>query len=776
MAERFQHLDIARAERTNERRRPRGFGGGPPSDPKAHGKRLARELEEKTNPSEEEIPGFDPRRLLKLTIEGIQPQDLEKIPGLKVVSEESGKKITILFATADGLAEFKKRLDQVAATGGATRKEILWAIQRFDDVSPEDRTGPALTSFSPPKDEAFSVDVELWPLDLIPERTRMLENFREWCRTEAINILDEVNNSAIVLLRVQLRTEGLARVLKMRDVRTVDLPPRYQLDFTLLRIDSSELPSPEPPADGAPGVVLLDSGIATNHPLFENSIGDAQGFSDSGDAEDFTGHGTHIGGLALYGSIEEGLAASSLSAECWLFSGRISDSPLGDPSSLLEKRIEEAVVYFTENYGCRVFNLSFGDESRVYQDGHVDRLAATLDALSREYGVLFIVSAGNFRGTDSEPKRWRGDYPEYLLRDSARLIDPAPALNALTIGSLARHEGSHMAIRYPKDPAYQPVARRGEPSPFSRSGPGPRGAIKPELVEYGGNFYVDTRQSPDVRSPGTELGEVSTSFEFATGNLFAVDLGTSQAAGKVSNLAGRLLAEYPTASANLLRALLVAHAEVPEATLGLLSGDPKKVTRLVGYGVPRLEESRFSSENRVTMVAEERIGAERHHFYEVPMPDDFFAAPARRQRRISVALSHMPRVRRTRIDYKETALQFRIVRAQSIEDVTQAYRRLKKNEVEEPIPETQGFFPSPNYRKGGTVQAASKRLKQVNRGADQKPYFVVVTSQQTDWASDDTEEPYALVIVIEDQSEAEVQLYSQVRALLRARAQARSRT
>jgi len=48
------------------------------------------------------------------------------------------------------------------------------------------------------------------------------------------------------------------------------------------------------------------------------------------------------------------------------------------------------------------------------------------------------VSAGNFKAPKNCPQDWRGDI-DYSSRTMRRIIDPAPALNVLTVGSLARH-------------------------------------------------------------------------------------------------------------------------------------------------------------------------------------------------------------------------------------------------------------------------------------------------------------------------------------------------
>jgi subtilase family protein len=116
----------------------------------------------------------------------------------------------------------------------------------------------------------------------------------------------------------------------------------------------------------------------------------------------------------------------------------------------------------------------------------------------------------------------------------------------------------------------QPIARRDQPSPFTRRGPSVGGAIKPELMAYGGNWAVNERTA-NRWTIKRGLGELSTCMDFAGGRLLAEDIGTSFAAPAVAHLAARILIDHPNASANLLRALLVAHARWTEAEETLLA-------------------------------------------------------------------------------------------------------------------------------------------------------------------------------------------------------------
>ncbi|MBE0616400.1 MAG: S8 family peptidase, partial [Proteobacteria bacterium] len=540
-----------------------------------------------------EEPGFDPRLLLKVEVVGASPEDFEAIGGLRVVSQEA-RSLVLLFATEAGLADFRHRLDQVAAGRRPTRQDLLFAVKGVSGWTRADRTGPALGREGVPPDGAFLVDVELWPLEQGRERAQMLGHFDRWCEEHGVAILDKVNQRAVILKRLRLESGPLGRLLELRDVRLVDLPPRYQLDVRLTHLPLATIGEVPPPPEDAEGVAVLDSGIAANHPVLGPAVGDAQSFLPELGPEDECGHGTMVAGLALYGDVATRAETGRFVPELRLFSGRICDARNENDTGFVENHVVEAVRYFREHYGCRVFNLSFGDLRRPYTGGHVRGLAAILDSLAREQGVLFTVAAGNFAGSDEGPTDWRREYPEYLLHEDARLIDPAPALNVLTVGSLARYEVPRMGQRFPHDVGYQAIARADAPSPFSRSGPGPGGAIKPDVAEYGGNWHVEARARPDTARGSSDLGELSTWHAFVGGNLFGQDSGTSFAAPRVAHGAPHVFRLYPDASPDLVRALIVAHARQPPAALDAVGHDRAKALRLIGYGAPDWDAVRYS--------------------------------------------------------------------------------------------------------------------------------------------------------------------------------------
>ena len=450
-----------------------------------------------------EIGGFDARLLLRVHLRNdVSTLALDEIDGVTVVSQEE-KSVLLAFATVAALATFEQRLVSLADTGTATKKELLFAIEDFSRWTPENRMGKALLEQGFPERDSFLLDVELWPLENPQERQRILEVFISWARAQQIEVLDTLMQPSLILVRVSSSLVNAKLMLEYRDARTVDLPPRTSLGWDVLLADINQFPDVTAPSPNAPKVVVLDSGIAQGHPLLAPAIGDAQGFTLPGRSaadDSSAGHGTFVSGIALYGDVAASIRSGSFVPQLQLFSGRVFNEDGQDQTRFVEKAVEEAVRYFREAYQCRVFNLSYGDRNKVYDGKHVRGLAYTLDRLTRDLDVLFVVSTGNLL-QDQLPENPTALYPDYLLTAESRLIDPAPALNAITVGGIAVLDQTNEAQRSEHVIEDVPIARIGQPSPFTRAGFSVGKAIKPDFVEDAGNLaYVPSRRS--VRHQG----------------------------------------------------------------------------------------------------------------------------------------------------------------------------------------------------------------------------------------------------------------------------------
>jgi len=769
----YEHLRLEKESPVTDRHRQRGFGAQAPADPRGHGGALLQSFravrEEAAN---EDLGGFDDRKLLKIRLRAGERQlpDFNFIDGLEVVSQEDHE-VVLAFATETALNLVEQRLATLARDGQVTRKELLFVIDAFEHWTPQDRTGAALAHEGFPESETFVLDVELWPQDMPARRQSTLASFTAFAEAQHAEILDQVNTASLLMVRVRCNREAAEQILRYRDARTVDLPPRWGLSVGTVTADLNRFPQPLHPGEDAPRVAVLDSGLVTGQPLLDPAVGHAQGYvlPHRSPDDDDPWHGTSVAGLALYGDIEAAIAAGAFIPSLFLVSGRVFNHDGNDQTEFVENAVERAVRDLHAEFGCRVFNLSYGDLNKIYDGGHVRGLAYTLDRLSRELGVLFVVSTGNLTLNDL-PADPIAEFPGYLLHDQARLIDPATALNAITVGGIARHEATRNAQRYQHAVEDRPIARKGHPYPLTRSGPSINGAIKPDFVEHAGNLAV-RRNGNGTIDQG--LGVVTTNGGFAGGFPFREVAGTSFAAPAVAHRAAKLLRSVPDASHNLLRALLGAHAGWPAPSVPLLNPNDnaegrEKLTRLVGYGCINDGALEQSLDNVVSLICEEQIGNDRCQFYAVPIPDEFWDG-GRRTREVTVALAYSPVVRTTRLDYRMTRLKFSLVVANNLDEVAAAFQRNR----DEGMPERgNNRWLSGEARQAGTLQVSRWTFKQRPRGQ----LFIVVTRQDAPWSIvKDDQEPYALCVSIADRDNLDSRLYAQVQALLRARVEQRAR-
>lgn len=784
--QRYLHLELSRLVPAPPRRK--GGSGGVAvrkhDNVQRHGEIIERQLGiVEAAITERKPPQFDPGLMMKLRIQaGTVTEDALRSFGIEVVSEESDETL-IVFVSEDAKQEFLRRLAryQEGQTGRGVSANVFHAIEEIATWSREDRIGRSLRGEAWGGDEIRVVDVELWPRESRQANRRECDQTAEWLTQHGGEVWDQFASDSVVMLRVRLTGALLDEVLELETVRCVDLPPALHFEAADYDVELRDLTISGPDDEDGTAVAVLDSGIISGHPLIEQAVGEEISFVGGGDPSDVTGHGTGVAGFALYGDVERCLEQRQFATSLRIHSGKVLTG-LDNvyDRRLIASQVTEAVNYFCDELGCRIFNISFGDMQQPYDGRHVKGLAAVLDELARAKGVLFVVSAGNFRGTEEVPNSWREDYPGYLFTRAAKIIDPATALNALTVGSLARYDQDRNAARWPRDVNHQPIARADELSPFTRTGPGPNGSIKPDLVEYGGNVAIDLRAggAPRFNQPDPNISEIALKHSYAGDRLFIPLIGTSFAAPKVTNLAGRLLYDYPDASANLLRALILLHAKWPETATSLCESQEDPGLELgfysYGYGRPDVEKTIYSLENCVTLVAEEQIGHDQTHFFEIPLPEDFLVA-GKVERSISVALAYCPPCRSTRKAYKGSKISFKIV---SENDLDTLSNRFREGSNLDNIGEWSGFVPGSQLRSRGTALASSKKISVVPGNSPLrhgKRLFIVITHQVEGWAKDlvNEEEPYSLAVALESRGRENVRLYTQIRTRLRQRARAR---
>lgn len=721
---------------------------------------------------------FNPALIIRAQLAGSIDVANWRSAGLQVLSTEPDK-ATILFANDIQLQDFRQKVAAYAQIPPVGQKNPshnwLGLIESMNHWGPTDRIGRKLGKIAIMAEQVYTVDVELWYFDNKEACRQRCAELKQFIKATGQEYLDDHLGSSLCLARVRVNGAVLTQLLNIDAVATVDLPPQPELPIAeVLRLSIDDFDPIPPPPDNAPRICVIDSGLERGHPILGPAVGDTSAIPASlGSSLDYAGHGTMVGGLALYGDFTDGIKSRRFTPELYLFSVRVTnDQGKFDDRMLIVNQMREAIEQMHTTYGCRVFNISLGDPDTILRSQDKPTFWATaLDELAREKDIIIVVSAGNYLIEQSvdDPETLVRNYVQRLLEASARIIDPAMAANVLTVGSLAHSEASYQGTeRYPRDPAYQPVARIDEPSPFTRCGPGFENAIKPELCEYGGNSLWDGRMKRFAKDPG--LGVVSTNHLPVGGSLFRAEYGTSFAAPKVAHQAAKLLGRYPQASANLVRALLVASAEIPKPVADLVgfasAAEKERVLQLCGYGKPNLAHALYSNERRVTLFAEDRIALDHFHIYTVPFPEDFKVIRGRR--RISVTLAFDPPVRRTRRDYIGCRMSFKLFRNAPLDKIIEHYEKLQETpESSTPqrtdAPPEIDLWPGIQVRHAGTVQKGSWTIKR-KPACDEENLFLAVWCENR-WALDTEEmQRYALVVTLEHLDDVDINLYNLIQA------------
>lgn len=797
----------------------RAHGGGRPphrEDRRTHGEGLVDQADEVADSLQERQrsapQGINPLLVFKLQLHpsgNLEEQDLQRM-GLRILARDPRRAI-VVFPDQSTLEELRRRLREYAGLVPDARDYgYLATIEAITELSPADRTGPRLRANPLQQGTTAPLDIEIWHSGSREECLQRLQELREYLGGHDLRLTDSYIGEGLFLVRAQLNSTVLEDLLHTDYVKEIDRRPKPTFEMgAVVRQELSHLSLPE--AENAAletlvGVVVVDSGVMQGHPALGPVIGDAQVFPDrmrnrvSGGAEDGDarngGHGTAVAGIAVYSDVGLCIEERSFVPHARLFSARVTDDNNEyDEEELLEHQLEEAVRYFLENYSqVKVINVSLGDDRLVYSDNHYQfRFAAMVDELAYRYrdrDILFIVSAGNFLPRHLSDEEVLQQYPEYLMdMEESRVIDPATSALALTVGGLSYGVGDALSTTADSSVGRLIAGERGWPSPFTRTGWGVDGSVKPDVVDFAGDMRFERGRIP---SSPAHAGLPTTAKAFAPpdGRLFRTVSGTSYAAPRVANLSARLFGEFPAASSNLIRALIADSARVPESRPGHFNGKNiwhEDVLRVYGYGQPNFSRARWSSDSEVLLLAEDSLEIDTFQLYTVPsLPAGFFETSGCGY--LSVTLAYDPPTRHTRMDsYLGTSMEFALFRNVSPEDVADAIRKLDEEDreglEEEPTLGSLGYHrpprvnlkPGVNRRKKGTLQRGVARIARANWSYDGAPLQLAVICQRK-WAPADIIHQRFAVVVSLWHDDPAVNLYAHVRQQARVSQRVRIRT
>lgn len=777
---RYDHLQLLRLPERLPRRKNGGGGPPPQRNPRGHSDRLGQELDQAVAAQRQRRrpDAVDPSLILRVQMSGPLLEEEWNRVGLTVLSSDEDRTL-VLFSSSDELTEFQRKLDAYGQGVQPGRQNPAFSsfianVETIAEVTPRDRIGmrareAGLVDVDDFRvGEAYTIDIELWDLGARALRERKTDDIVRYAEARGAEELDRHIGPNLTLVRLRCDGAVARTLLSIEEIAEVDLPPEPDL-LAAQHIDDvlGDLPDVEDLAEDAPLIGIIDSGI-NDHPLIEDIIVGSIAIPETLGTADDHGHGTFVGGIATFGDLRAQLGAGELVRRARLCSAKVIDHTGNFPNRrLTPKLMREAITGLHEQFGCRIFVISLGDRTKVIEGGKVGPWAQTLDELVRELDVVIIVAAGN-----RQPRRGMRieeavtDYPDYLMEPENRLCEPAGGMNIVTVGSVAH--GNGLSARAQDNVGVRPITEAFEPSPFSRAGPGVRGAIKPDFTDIGGTLIYD---GPTVSLQGGEVrpeaGVMSLHYR-PVDRLFAARSGTSHAAPLVAFKASQILARFPDASANLVRALLATSAIAPPESVRRLAllGDTAG-RALLGHGRVDAERAAFSDDSRVILYAEDELAIDHFAIYQIPIPELFQTERGRRTIRVSLAFD--PPVRHSRLDYNGVSMGFRLIRGCDPDMIFEHFRRRTADEA--PFPEMEARYnckllPSSTVREKSSLQSASVSFSRNIRGYGDNYYLVLRCAGG--WAGDEGQQAFA--VTVEISHEAEVLLYERLRQRVRVRA------
>ncbi|MDK0523844.1 S8 family serine peptidase [Streptomyces sp. ML-6] len=244
-------------------------------------------------------------------------------------------------------------------------------------------------------------------------------------------------------------------------------------------------------------IAVVDTGIDDTHPDLAGRVVAERNFSNSPDAGDRVGHGTHVASTAA-GTGAKDSRFKGVAPGAQLINAKVlNDQGSGDDSSIL------AGVDWAVAQGADIINMSLGSPDTV----GIDPLEAQINKISAEKGVLFAVAAGN-----SGP-------------DGGTLGSPGSADAALTVGAV--DDNDRMAD-------------------FSSAGPRiGDGAVKPDITAPGVDITAAAATGTPDQNPAGYVGMS----------------GTSMATPHVAGAAAILKQKNPTWTGAQIKAALTGSAK-----------------------------------------------------------------------------------------------------------------------------------------------------------------------------------------------------------------------
>lgn len=335
----------------------------------------------------------------------------------------------------------------------------------------------------------------------------------------------------------------------------------------------------------------------------------------------------------------------------------------------------------------RIVNLSLGDRGQPFLRT-VSPWARLLDWLSWKYGLLFVVSAGNYKEPLSIDVDERtllampvGSRHRHVLeaislnRRQRTLLAPAETVNGLAVGAAnvdpvtSTPTVGHLDL-YDGAPL---------PSVVSANGLGFRRSVKPDLLMPGGRlafrFHSANsplalqlpagRHGPRHAGPGRSGQLDNTSQSYGTSHAAAL---ATRAAAQSLTVLDALRLESESSIPSGFEALFAKTVLVHGARWGEARGPVEaavrrhntrqhqsdQVARFIGYGLADVEWALSCTDRRAVVLGFGTLTVGQAHRYELPVPSGLFTGTVRR--RLVTTLAWFSPIRPTSRKYRAADL------------------------------------------------------------------------------------------------------------------------
>ncbi|MCZ8157653.1 MAG: S8 family peptidase [Leptospira sp.] len=403
----------------------------------------------------------------------------------------------------------------------------------------------------------------------------------EFCKSNEIKIIKKMYTKELNIFRLENVSESsFLKLIKLEGILSIESMPSIDLDFQSSG-EEQDIDIKLPNADqNYPTVGLLDSGVSLNDFLKPWVIDSYSPYPN----EDLNKqHGTFCAGIIAYREELFGTPDGKGSG-CNIFDAAVY--PDQERNKLSEDEFLDNIRDVISKYADRIkiWNMSMGKESTSHRRKFSD-FAMALDEIQDTYNVIIVKSAGNCNNFDKKATE-------------SRISEPSESVRSLVVGSIAHTQGIY------------DISKAYHRSPFSRIGPGPGYITKPELVDFGGNAYKNSKSNlviNGVKSFGLN-GQIRSS------------VGTSYSAPRIACRLANLNHTLSNSFNDLLLKSLVIHTANCHPSINL---DSTRKLYEYGFGMPgEVDDILYNDPHEITLIYQDELNKGQFlEILEFPFPD-----------------------------------------------------------------------------------------------------------------------------------------------------------